>query len=97
MRVIANQIITNAIIAKEAVRLYRNKNAFLRNVDRQYESSFARTGAKVGQSIRIRLPVDYTLRTGPTAIVQNTVENVMNLVVANQFGVDMSGMALVDE
>ena len=72
------------------MRLYRNKNAFLRNVDRQYESSFARTGAKVGQSIRIRLPVDYTLRTGPTAIVQNTVENVANLTVANQFGVDMS-------
>ena len=91
----ANSLITNQIIAKEAVRLYRNKNAMLRNVDRQYDDSFARTGAKVGQSIRVRLPVDYNLRTGPTAIIQNTVETNLTLTVAGQYGVDMS-FSLVD-
>lgn len=91
----ANALITNAMIAKEAIRLSLNKNAFLQNLNRQYDESFARTGAKAGQSIRIRLPVDYTLRTGPTAIVQNTIEQVVNLTVANQFGVDMS-FSMVD-
>ena len=86
----ANSLVTNQMIAKEAVRLYRNKNAFLMNLNRQYDEFFARTGAKAGQNIRIRLPVDYVLRTGPTAIVQNTIEQVVNLTVANQFGVDMS-------
>lgn len=86
----ANNFVTNQVIAKESIRLYRNKNAMLLNVNRQYDDSFARTGAKIGQNIRVRLPLDYMLRTGPTAIVQNTVENVLNLTVASQVGVDIS-------
>ena len=86
----ANSLVTNQIIAKEFIALSRNTNAFLMSLDRQYDSEFDRTGAKVGQTIRIRLPVSYILRTGPTAIVQNSVENTVNLTIANQAGVDMS-------
>lgn len=60
------------------------------NVNRQYDSEFERTGAVAGQSIRIRLPVDYTLRTGPTAVVQNSTQKTINMTVATQVGVDMS-------
>lgn len=86
----ANTIITNQVIAKEFIRLSRNTNAFLMSVDRQYDREFERTGAVVGQSIRIRLPVDYVVRTGPTAVVQNSVQTSVTLTVASQIGVDMS-------
>jgi len=92
---LANQIITNQIIAREFIRISRNTNAFLKALNTQYDSSFARSGAKVGQSIRIRLPVDYALRTGPTAIVQDSVQKSVNLTVATQTGVDM-GFSSVD-
>ena len=86
----ANAIITNSYIARKFIQISRNTNAFLMNVNRQYDGEFERTGAKAGQNIRIRLPVEYNLRTGPTAIVQDSVQKVLNLTVAMQTGVDMS-------
>jgi len=85
----SNSLITPSLIAKEAVRLWKNENAFLRNVDTQYDDSFARTGAKAGYQIRIRLPVDYVVRKGATASVQDTSEQVTSITVATQAGVDM--------
>ena len=86
----ANSLVTNQVIARKFISISRNKNAFLQNMDRQYDPEFERTGAKVGQNIRIRLPVEYVLRTGPTAIVQDSVQKSVNLPVATQAGVDMS-------
>lgn len=86
----SNQLITNQMIAVESIRLWHNENAFLNNVNGQYSDEFARAGAKAGQSIRIRAPVDYIIRTGPTAVVQDTIEPIVNLTVASQAGVDMS-------
>ncbi len=86
----ANSIITNNVIAKTFIAISRNTSAFMMSIDRQYDREFESTGQKVGQTIRIRQPVDYILRTGPTAIVQNSVQNVTTLTVANQAGVDMS-------
>lgn len=56
----------------------------------QYDDSFAKTGAKIGTSLRIRLPNDYTVRTGPAASVQDTAEQSTTMVLATQKGVDVS-------
>lgn len=56
----------------------------------QYDDSFAKTGAKIGTSLRIRLPNDYTVRTGPAANVQDTAEQSTTMVLATQKGVDVS-------
>jgi hypothetical protein len=56
------------------VRLWKNSNAFIQNINMQYDDSFARTGAKIGTSLRIRLPNDYTVRTGPALQAQDTAE-----------------------
>jgi hypothetical protein len=87
---LANSIVTNQYIAREFIRLSRNKNGFLQSMNRDYDSEFERTGAKAGQSIRIRQPVEYNLRSGPTAIVQDSVQKVLTMTVATQIGVDMS-------
>jgi len=87
---VANTLLTINLITREAVRLWKNANAFVQHVDMQYDDSFAKTGAKIGQSLRIRLPNDFTVRTGPAAQVQDTAEQSTTLVLATQKGVDVS-------
>lgn len=86
----ANSILTPSIITREALRILRNQTNFVANSDRQYDSSFAKTGAKIGDTLKIRLPNEYTVRTGRVADVQDTVESSVNLTVATQKGVDMA-------
>lgn len=87
---VSNSLLTIDMVTREAVRLFRNSNWFLRTVGRQYDEEFARTGAKIGNQLRIRLPNDYVLRTGPTAVPQGTNEQNTVLVLATQMGVDVS-------
>lgn len=69
--------------------LFRNTNAFIQNLDRQYDDQFAVDGAKIGQTLRIRLPNDYVVRTGPAMSIQDTAEQSTTLVVSTQKGVDV--------
>ena len=86
----ANSILTINMITRESVRLWHNSNAFLQNVDMQYDDSFAVSGAKIGSALRIRLPNDYTVVTGPALNVQDTSEQSTTLVLATQKHVDMA-------
>jgi len=84
-----NNLLTINMITREAVRLWKNTNAFLQNVDMQYDDSFAVSGAKIGSSLRIRLPNDFTVTTGPALAVQDTSEQSTTLVLATQKHVDV--------
>lgn len=86
----SNSLLTINMITREAVRLWKNSNAFIQNLDMQYDDSFARTGAKIGTSLRVRLPNDYVVRTGPALQAQDTAEQSTTLVLATQQGVDVS-------
>ena len=86
----ANTLLTINMITRVAVRLWKNTNAFLRNIDTTYDDQFARTGAKIGSQLRIRLPVDFTVRTGAAASFQDVSEQYTTLTMATQQGVDMS-------
>lgn len=86
----ANDLLTIDMITREAIRLWKNTNAFLQEIDNQYDDQFAQTGAKIGDSLRIRLPNDYTVRHGPAAQVQDTTEQSTTLTLATQAGVDVS-------
>lgn len=86
----ANSLLTINMITREAVRLWKNSNAFIQNVDMQYDDSFAVSGAKIGSTLRIRLPNDFTVTTGPALSVQDTSEQSTTLVLATQQHVDVS-------
>lgn len=86
----ANSLLTINMITNEAVRLFTQTNAFLRRVDRQYDDQFARTGAKIGNTLRIRLPNDYVVNTGPAITPQGTNEQNTTLTVATQKNVPVS-------
>ncbi len=86
----ANSILTISMITREAVRLFVNSNMFIQNIDRQYDDQFAQTGAKIGTQLRIRLPNDYVVTTGPAASVQDTNEQQVVLALATQQHIDVA-------
>lgn len=85
----ANALLTPSMITKEALRIFKNTNLFLRNIDTQYDDSFAKSGAKIGDTLRIRLPNEYVTRNGKVATPQDTIERSIPLVVGTQQGVDV--------
>jgi hypothetical protein len=85
-----NSLLTISMITREAIELFVNSNAFLKNINRQYDADFGKQGEKIGSQLRIRLPNDYTTRKGPAVSVQDTAEQQTVLTMANQDGVDVS-------
>ena len=86
----ANSILTPTQVTREALRILHQKLNFVGNINRQYDSSFAQSGAKIGDSLKIRLPNQYTVRTGATLSAQDTTETSTTLQVATQKGVDLN-------
>ena len=86
----SNSLLTINMITREAVRLFVNSNAFMGLVDKQYDDEFARVGAKIGSSVRIRLPNDYTVGSGATITPQATNEVNTTLTLSNQNNVPVS-------
>ena len=85
-----NAFLTPNMITREALRILHQKLTFVGSVNRQYDDSFGKDGAKIGDTLRIRLPNQYTVRTGATLSAQDTLENQVSLQVANQRGVDLN-------
>lgn len=81
-------LLTTLAITRLAVRLFKNSNAFIQNIDTQYDDQFAVDGAKIGDTLKIRLPNDYTVTDGPGLSAQDTNEQSTSLVVNFQRHVD---------
>lgn len=84
----ANALLTRLEITRKATRLFTNSNAFIKNVDRQYDNQFAVEGAKIGATLKVRLPNDYIVTDGPALSVQDTAEQQTTLTVATQRHID---------
>lgn len=85
-----NTILTPTAVTRESLRVLHQKLNFVGNITREYDSSFAKEGAKIGDSLKIRLPNEYTVRTGATLSTQDTTETSTTLQVATQKGVDLN-------
>ena len=86
----ANAVLTPTAVTREVLRVAHEKLRFIGTVERQYDDSFAKTGAKTGDTLKIRLPNQYTVRTGKALNAQDTEETSVSLTVATQKGVDMN-------
>src|SRR6185436_2137605 len=85
-----NTTLTADIIAKEAVMILENNCVMGKLVHRGYESEFDNNvnGYKPGETVSIRRPSDFTVRTGAVAAVQDVVEGKTSVTVDTQKGVD---------
>jgi hypothetical protein len=86
----ANTILTPTAVTREALRILHQKLNFVGNVYREYDDSFAKTGAKIGTQLKIRLPNQYSVRTGAALSAQDTSETSTTLTVSTQKGVDLN-------
>ena len=86
----ANTLLTPTAVTRGALAILHQKANFIGNINRQYDDSFAKSGAKIGDSLKIRLPNQYTVRTGATLSTQDTTETSTTLQVATQVGVDLN-------
>ncbi|MDE2415244.1 MAG: hypothetical protein KGM60_10845 [Comamonadaceae bacterium] len=77
-------------MTREALRILHQKLNFIGSINRTYDDSFAKSGAKIGDSLKIRLPNEYTVRTGATLSAQDTTESSTTLQIATQKGVDLN-------
>lgn len=85
----ANTLLTATAITRKALKILHQKANFLSSINKQYDSSFAQSGAKIGDSLKIRLPNQYTVRTGINMSAQDTAETSLTLQVNNVKGVDL--------
>jgi hypothetical protein len=86
----SNSLLTVNQITRKALMTLHSKLSFISNCNKQYDSSFGQTGAKIGDTLRVRLPNEYTVRTNMTLAAQNTVEQKVDLPVTSIAGVDVS-------
>jgi coat protein Gp5 len=86
----ANTILTPTMVTREALRVLHQKLNFIGSINRQYDDQFAKTGAKIGTQLKIRLPNQYTVRSGATLSTQDTTENSVTLNLTTQKGVDLN-------
>lgn len=78
------------MVTREALRIAHEKCQFIGTVDRQYDSSYANTGAKIGSALRVRKPNQYTRTQGSRVMdVQEQAELTSTITLATQDHVDM--------
>jgi hypothetical protein len=87
---LSNSNVTIDMVTREALRVLHEKATFIGTVNRSYDDSFAKAGAKIGDTLRVRKPNEYTVRTsGRVMDVQDQDEATIDVTVATQYGVDM--------
>jgi hypothetical protein len=80
----ANSILTIDMITRKALEILENNLVITRNVNRQYDDSFAVEGAKIGSTLRIRLPDRALVTDGAALQVQDDNEQFTTLTVSSQ-------------
>jgi hypothetical protein len=86
----SNTLVTIDMVTREALRVAHESCQFIKTTDRQYDSSFANTGAKNGSTLRVRKPNKYVRTQGTRVMdVQDQAESAATITLATQDHVDM--------
>jgi hypothetical protein len=87
---VANTLITPDWITKETMRLATNNLKFVGNIDRSYDDQYVQAGAKVGATVKIRLPQRFRTTKGQALQVQSINDQYVPASITDQAHVDMS-------
>ncbi len=85
----AETLLTSSKITREIQMVLAEKLTFLKKCNRQYDDSYKVDGAKAGDTLKIRLPSNGVVRTGRVMDLQDKVDRSVDLVVSNQWGIDL--------
>ena len=84
-----NNMLTITMITRRIIQVWRNNIVFTQNADRKYQDEFAKSGAKIGDTVNIRLPSRFTVVDGPNLVTQNYVERSYPLTISFQKHTDV--------
>ena len=86
----ADTTLTADVIAKEALAILDNELGVLNTFHKAHESEFDKkvNGYKIGDTLSIRRPADFTVRSGANRSNQDVIEGKVALTIDQQKGVD---------
>lgn len=84
----ANTLLNSNVITNTALAVLHQRCNFLRAINKSYDNSFVSGGAAIGSQLRVRLPNQYSVRTGSAMNIQDIGENSVTLSVNNIAGID---------
>jgi hypothetical protein len=86
------------MITRETLRVLENELTFTRQINRSYDSQFAKAGAKIGNVLNVRLPVRFNYSQGQGLVLQDLTESsvpvVLNIQYQRSFAITSSDLAL---
>lgn len=82
-------LLTPTKILRESLRIAHQRSNFISTVERQYDSSFAVSGGKIGSTLQVRKPNQYTVTNGAVMQVQDTTEETVTITMATRKHVAM--------
>lgn len=84
----ADNLITSTIILNKTMQILHNESAFLGNINTEFNEEFAKKGMKAGATVYPRRPVQFRVRDGATASLQDVNETSVAVTVEPEFGID---------
>jgi len=81
----SNTLLTNSILTKKPLALLSNNYVALRAVNRQYDSQFANTGGKIGDTVSVRLPERVQTSRGAALQVRDVEQRFVPVTVSEQY------------
>jgi len=86
----ANSLITPDWVTKEIARILVNNLKFAANVNRDYDDEYMQSGAKVGNTVKARLPQRFQVTEGQSLQVQGINDQYVPLTLTHQKNVAFS-------
>lgn len=80
----ANTILTIGDITRECLMVMTGALSFTKNVNRQYDDRFAKTGAKIGQTANVRIPPKFTVGSTAAVTAQDLTESTIPVKMDKQ-------------
>lgn len=85
----ANSLLTMTAVTRESLAVLHQKCNFIGSMNRDYDGSHAREGAKIGDTLKVRRPNEFVTRSGLTMNAQDTDETSVDLTIDEVLGVDL--------
>src|SRR3972149_9793741 len=77
----ANTFVTSDWVTFEVAKSFVNSLRGVAQFDRQYSDEYVQNGAKVGDTVRVRLPQQFEASEGEALVEQNLLDRTVNVIL----------------
>jgi len=86
----ANTLLDISMVTFKGLEVLENNLTFTKQVNRDFDDEFGKTGAKIGQTLSVRKPARRTARTTPGVQIEGVQETYVPVTIDKQYGSDTS-------